>query len=179
LAANNDIDKPRSAAELIDRVQIGWAALEHVVASLSETQLTTPGPGGWAIKDHLAHIGEWENALVAVLSRRPQSEAFRLDAATFAQVGENVDQINDLLYQRSRTLSISEVQANARAAHAELLAALDKLTDADVQNTLAGYGGEPTDDRLLLAKIAGNTYAHYAEHAGWINEQLGSRRHND
>jgi hypothetical protein len=167
-------DAPRTAAELIDRVQIDWAALEHVVAPLSETQLNTPAPapGGWAIKDHLAHIAEWERALTAVLERRPQWQGFGLDAVTYSQLGDNLDGLNDLLYQRSRGLSTSEIQAKARAAHAEALAALHTLTDADIQNTIGGYGGDPTDQRPLLTKIAGDTYAHYAEHTGWIKEQL-------
>jgi hypothetical protein len=168
-------DEPRTATELIARVQTDWAALEFVVASLSEEQLTIPLSGGWAIKDHLAHIAEWERATTAVLARRPQSEGFGLDAATYARLTD-VDQINELIYQRNRDLTISVVQSSARAAHADVLAALGALTDADVQNTIAGYGGDPTDNRPLLAKIAGATYGHYAEHTGWIQEQLASKR---
>jgi hypothetical protein len=174
--ATNGLEAPRTAAELSDRVQRDWAALEQVVGSLSESQLTTPLSGGWAIKDHLAHILEWEHALVAVLARRPQSEGFGLDKATYAQLGDDVDQINDLLYQRSRTLSLAEVQANAASAHAELITALAKLTDADVQSTIAGFGGDATDNRPLLAKIAGDTYAHYGEHTGWIKDQLQAQK---
>ena len=66
--------EPRTAAELIDRVQIEWAALEYTVAGLSLQQLITPGPQGWSVKDHLVHIAEWEAATDAVLARRPQHE---------------------------------------------------------------------------------------------------------
>ncbi len=172
MATNNQADAPRTAAELVDRVHSGWAALEDLVAGLSETQLSAPGSEGWAVKDHLAHIAEWEHALVAVLARQPQSEGFGLDAETYASLDDDLEAINDVLYQRNRALSVADVHAKRQAAHAEVLAALDKLADADVQNTIAGYGGDPTDDRPLLAKIAGDTYGHYAEHTGWIGEQL-------
>src|SRR5439155_13508367 len=58
--------EPRTAAELIDRVQIEWAALEYTVAGLSLQQLIRPGPQGWSVKDHLVHIAEWEAATDAV-----------------------------------------------------------------------------------------------------------------
>jgi len=104
-------------ADLIDRVQIEWAALEFVVAGLSETQLATPGPEGWAVKDHLVHIAEWEAATGAVLARRPQHEGFSLPA----DLPSDIDALNDVLYQRSRDVPIGEVQARARRAHAEVM----------------------------------------------------------
>ena len=163
--------QPRTAAELIDRVQIDWAALEYVLSGLSEAQWTTPGPEGWSVKDHLAHIADWERMLVAVLGRRPEHEGFGLPPP----LPEDIDVLNDILYRRSRGLSIEEVQDVSRRAHAEVLAALHHLSDADLRTSVAGYGGDPGDDRPLLDKIAANTYAHYAEHTGWINDLLRSR----
>lgn len=180
MATNTEVpDAPRTAAELVERVQLDWAALESIVAPLSSAQLTSPLSAGWAIKDRLAHIAEWERALAAVLAHRPQSEGFsssRLDAATYAALDNDLNGLNEVLYQRNRALSLAEVQASTRAAHAEILAALAKLTDADVQSTIAGYGGDPTDQCPLLGKIAGDTYAHYAEHTGWIRDQLATWR---
>jgi hypothetical protein len=164
--------EPRSAAELIDRVQIDWAALEYTVAGLSLHELTTPGPQGWSVKDHLAHIAEWESATGAVLARRPQHEGFSLPA----DHPKDLDALNEVLYQRNRDLPIHEVQAKARRAHAEIIAALGRLSDADVGSTIAEYGSDPADDRRLQDKIACDTYAHYAEHVGWIKELLASLR---
>ena len=162
--------EPRSAAELIDRVQIEWAALEFVVAGLSLEQLVTPGPQGWSVKDHLVHIAEWEAATGAVLARRPQHEGFSLPA----DLPTDIDALNDVLYQRSRDVPIDEVQAKGRRVHAEIIAALGRLTDADMRLTVAEYGANPTDDRPLGRKIANDTYFHYAEHVGWIKELLAA-----
>jgi hypothetical protein len=67
-----DTPEPRTVAELVDRVQIEWAALEFAVASLSTSHLVSPGRDGWSVKDHLMHIGDWEKATTAVLRGRPQ-----------------------------------------------------------------------------------------------------------
>jgi hypothetical protein len=160
----------RSAAELVDRVQIEWAALEYVVSGLSLEDLTRAGPDGWSVKDHLAHVGAWDAELVAVLARRPAHEGFGLTAP----VEGGIDALNEVLYQRSRDLSIDDVQAEARRAHANLLAALSHLTDADLAGTAAEYGANPKDDRPLREKISEDSYAHYAEHAGWIKTLLAA-----
>src|SRR5579859_4252016 len=105
LAAN---DAPRTASEVVDRVQIAWAALEDAVAGLSAERLVLDGPQGWSVKDHLMHIGDWERAVTAVLKRRPQHEGFGLDEVTFAGLSDDLDGLNDVLYRRSRAVSISE-----------------------------------------------------------------------
>jgi hypothetical protein len=168
-------EAPHTAAEVIDRVQIQWAALEYAVAALTEAQLTAPGPETWSVKDHLAHIADWERAVTAVLKGRPQHEGFGLNETTYAGLVEDIDGLNDVLYRRSQAVSLAEVHARRRRAHAEVLDALSSVTDADIQKTIAEYGGNPTDERRLLEKIAGDTYAHYAEHTVWIGELVEKR----
>jgi hypothetical protein len=82
--------------------------------------------------------------------------------------------LNDVLYRRHRDEPIADAQAFARRAHAEVLDALHKLADADLHKTVGEFSGDPTDDRPLLNKIAGDTYAHYREHVGWIKELLAT-----
>lgn len=151
-------------------MQIEWAALQDVVSRLSDAELSRPGPEGWAVKDHLTHIGEWEHACCAVLAHRPQSEGFRLSQSEYASL--ELDALNEVLFQRHRAESISDVKAFANAAHAEMLAALSHVTDADLQRRVGDYGMQSNPERPLLEKIAGDTYEHYAEHRGWIAELL-------
>jgi hypothetical protein len=159
-------------AELVDRVQIEWAALEYAVASLTASQLLAPGPEGWSVKDHLMHIGDWEKATTAVLRRRPQYEGFGINEETYSGLADDLDGLNDILYRRSVAVSIEEVHARRRRAHADTLTALSSLTDEDLHKSIAEYGGTPQNTRRLLEKIAGDTYAHYAEHTVWINQLL-------
>ena len=160
----------------MDRVQIDWAALEYAVASLTASQLVAPGPEGWSVKDHLMHIGDWEKATTAVLRRRPQYEGFGINEETYSGLADDLDGLNDILYRRSVAVSIEEVHARRRRAHADTLTALAALEDADLHKTIAEYGGNPTNPRRLLDKIAGDTYAHYAEHVGWIKDLLAARQ---
>ena len=170
--ATNDIAPPESVVELLERVASAWEALGDSIAGLSSERLGQPGPQGWAVKDHLAHVAVWERATVAVLGRRPQAEAFGLDEAELRRL--DIDALNDVIYQRHRDLPVDAVLELSRQAHADLLAALRELEDADLQKSLAAYGADPSDQRPLLEKIAGDTYAHYADHQAWIGDLLAA-----
>lgn len=164
--------EPTTVAEVVDRTQIEWAALQDHVSRLSEAQLVAPGPEVWSVKDHLAHIAEWERACTAVLARRPQWESFGLTASEYE--GLDIDALNAVLFERHRLLSVGEVKAMANAAHADMLASLSHLEDADLRKPVGEYGMRTNPERALLEKIAGDTYAHYAEHAGWITKLLAA-----
>jgi len=162
--------EPASVEEVLDRVQLEWAALQFVVSSLSDEELTAPGPEKWSVRDHLEHIAEWEHACTAVLGHRSQFEAFGVDADAYREI----DSLNDALYQRHRAESVGEVKAMANAAHADMVAAISGLQDADLQRSVGDYWMETNPDRQLIEKIAGDTYAHYAEHTLWIKDLLSA-----
>jgi hypothetical protein len=162
--------EPSTIAELLERIHVDWAALEFVVGGLSETELTAPGPEVWSVKDHLAHIAEWEHGCTAVLGHRPQWEGFRLEESAYT--GLDLDSLNDVLYQRHRGSSVGEVKSLANAAHADIEVAISHLADADLRRPVGEYGLGTNPERLVLEKIAGDTYEHYAEHAEWIKALL-------
>jgi uncharacterized damage-inducible protein DinB len=167
--------EPASVAEVLDRVQIEWAALQDVVSRLSDESLSAPGPEVWAIKDHLAHIADWERGCTAVLAHIPQYEAFGMSASQYAALDPDIDGFNAALYERHRAESVGEVKALANAAHAEMIAAIARLEDADLRRSVAEYGMMTNPQRRLIEKIAGDTYDHYAEHTVWINQLLSSQ----
>jgi uncharacterized damage-inducible protein DinB len=162
--------EPTTIAAVLDRTQIEWAALQDVVSRLSDAQLAAPGPEVWSVKDHLAHVAEWERACTAVLAHRPQWQGFGLTASGYE--GLDIDALNAVLFERHRAAPVGEVKTMANAAHADMLTALAHLSDADLQRRVGEYGMSTNPDRKLLEKIAGDTYAHYAEHAVWIKELL-------
>jgi hypothetical protein len=169
--------EPASIDELRARIQIDWATLEDVVSRLSDTELTTPGPEVWSVQDHLAHIAEWERASTAVLQHRPQSEGFAIDQSQYDAIAsqpDSIDRLNDLLFQRHRNESITDVKDFAARAHAELLAAVGELRDEDLRKSVGEFGMMTNPDRSLIEKVAGDSYEHYAEHATWITELLAS-----
>jgi hypothetical protein len=182
----DDSTNPRTKSELLARIEPGRRDFEQLLARLSEAELTTPDPTtGWAIKDHVAHLAAWEAGIAALLQRRPRWEAIGLDEATVR--ANDMDQVNDLIYQRHKDRPLREVLAAFQEAHQELLKALAELTDEDLFKGYSHYAPDISGDadngpiigwiignayRPIISWIIGNTYEHYAEHQGWIEAKL-------
>jgi len=134
---------------LIDRVNRSWADLQATLERLNERQLTAPGPEGWAIKDHLAHLARWEEYVLAVMDGSDGHAALGLEP------GQEDDE-NAVLQRRDAGLSVAEVRTLLVDVHARVLARLETLDEAVLERH--------------LGPIEGNTYEHFDEHAGWIRE---------
>jgi hypothetical protein len=172
--ADDYAGSPQSKAELMARIEREWAALEHTIAPLSEAQMTTSGDGGWSAKDLLAHISVWERVLlISHLQGGTFTEAAGMDETTAAATEQMTAEtgLNDYFYQRDKELPLSEVLANLRAMHQQVVAALELLDDADLQRA-----HDPDDpESHLVDSIVGDTYAHYRQHRATIEAIIGRR----
>jgi hypothetical protein len=166
-------DYPRSTRELLQRIQRSRLALERTLAPLTEAQMTVPGPTGWSIKDHLAHLAAWEWGLVAVLNQRSRFAAMNLDAA--AVQGMTEDELNALIHRQHAGLSLTQARDQLDAAEREVRQALQRLDDQDLLKPYASLQLEGGDggQRPVLYTIAGNTYEHYDEHRRYIAKEFG------
>lgn len=163
---------PGSKAELLERIQRSRSALEERLNSLDEGQLITPGPSGWSIKDHLAHLATWELGIAELLRRRPRFAAMQVEEAV--SQGKSEAEINDLIYRRHAGLPLSQVMEAFHDAHRQLLQSLEPLSDEDLIKPYQSYAPEGKDDRQdpVIYWIMGNTYDHFDEHHGYIRALL-------
>jgi hypothetical protein len=163
---------PPDVATLVARVQNTRAELDRLIMLLSPREMTDWAPGGgWSVKDHLAHLGHWERKLLAVLRGQPAHEGLGLDAETYAAA--ELDTINAILASHDLGRTLNEVTASFWRTHEELVAALQALTDADLQRPY--QPADPDDARRLVEGIADNSYRHDREHIGWIRAMLALR----
>jgi hypothetical protein len=152
---------PTNKAQLLQRIRADRARLEHVLARLDEAALEKPGPDGWAIKDHLAHLAAWSEKAAAGIQGRPSYEGLGLDKSA---VGLSEEELNARLQERSRARPAAELLAEFRKANDHILQLITDLPEGKL------FGGQA--DERLLGNIKGNTFEHDAEHQGWIEERL-------
>jgi uncharacterized protein (TIGR03083 family) len=158
---------PQQKADLLERIHSSRAALDQIVGHLSEHQLATPGPdGGWAVKDHLAHLAAWEHKLLAMIQGQPGYVGLQVDAATYEH--SNIDEINAILHQRFKALNPAQALAESRQSYEQLMASIEALSPADLSGLYAP--GDPDDDRRMIDGIIDNTYDHYDEHRAAIEQ---------
>jgi uncharacterized protein YndB with AHSA1/START domain len=163
-ARNAQSSLPRDTADLLERIQREWAALEHVLAGLSDEQMEAHAADEWSIKDHLAHLTAWERFMLShYLQGRPAHEAMQVDEATWKTLDENG--VNAILHERNKARPAAEVLADRRRFHEQVVAALEKMSFADLMRPL--FADDP-QARPLIGWVIGNTYEHYQEHRATI-----------
>jgi hypothetical protein len=173
---NGDQAMPTNKAELMERIDRSWAALEQVIARADEAELTRPGGAdGWSVKDHLVHLATWERSLLALLEGSPRHEAVGLDKATYEALG--TDGVNAAVYERNKDLPLAEALAFVRQTHESVLRVLAAMTDADLLRPYSHYQPDepPHNPDPVVYWINGNTFGHYEEHTGWIEALLASQ----
>lgn len=164
-------------AALLAAIERSWSRFDAALARLSEEQLLTPTDDqGWTVKDHLVHISVWERSMVFFLQGKPRHEALGVDQELYLH-GDD-DAINAVIVGQRKDLPLSEVLASLRATHRELLALVEPLSDADLQQTYRFYQPDEPGDRYYwdeepdgppaIALVYGNAAQHVADHTAWI-----------
>ena len=159
-------------SELLETVRAQRAALDSLLAPLSEIQLCTPTlEGQRSIKDVLVHLAYWEQLCAQWI------EDF-LGGRTSQTPDEDDDTVNERVFLANRNLPLSEAQKLSSQAYQRLLTRLEVLTqtisDEDLNAPHRFAWAEPWGDHSLLAVIAGNSYGHYQGHIeqiqAWIDQ---------
>ncbi len=167
-------DRPIAKADLLARIDRARASLEKTISGLSEQQLTAPGPEIWSVKDHLAHLAVWELGVAELLQHHDRLAAMNVDPVTFRTKSE--DEINDVIYQQQKDLTLEQVMAEFHENHRRMLEVLSSLSDEDLYRPYAYYVAEPRNapQDPVINWIVGNTNGHFDQHNPWIKSLLQS-----
>jgi len=170
LQAFENLAMPQNKAELIERMDIAYQAAESLISAYSEADLTRPlSQSGWSAKDYLAHMRDWENGLVVLLQKKVRYLEMGLTKELVAS--GDYDAENDILYRNHKNRPLSDILADFRHTHQELLDTLAGLTYEDLQKPYIYYQPDaeevaPGDyvNSPVMGWLTGDTYKHYAEH---------------
>jgi len=162
-------------ADLIEGINRAWSSLEGTLAGSSDEALTRPGSDGWSVKDHLTHIEAWERYLLALLERRSPSTALGIDLATVRSTAD--DPLNELIRESTKEQPLSQVLADLRRTHEQLLGVIADFPEDDLERLAADYQpDELADDTDTIAGwIAHICDEHLRDHVDWIQGLTASR----
>ena len=163
-----------SKTELMDRMAASYEALEQTLAALDGLQMNHSGPEGWAIKDHLFHLAAWERGIAWLLGGRSRYEGMGVTSEEWQ--AHTMDEVNDLVHQRSRERDATQALAALREAHQAMLDALASMSDSDLQRPYSDFDPAATRyaDRPIIGWIIGDSYEHFEEHLTYIQAILAA-----
>ncbi len=163
---------PKDKDDLMLAIDRQRTAFWNLVRGLSEAQMSTPDSSGWAPKDHVAHLSAWMRSLIGYeFDHRPWHEVLNVNKSLTDE--SNIDSINDLLYQRKRKMSVSDVLAEFQEVCVELYSRLNSLSFEELMKPRF-----PTDAerRLLMDCVLSDTSEHFVEHREYIERNLKANR---
>jgi hypothetical protein len=143
--------------ELLAKVTQSRAEFEALIAQFSDEQMLQPVlPGGWTIKDALAHVAWWARRgyIVTTAVVNGLEPEYSLDES-------DVDNVNRNTYETNRLRPLDEVRRDEVESYQNLLALVESLPD-EVLNDPAKFAW--TKGKPLSVVVEWNTFAHYDEH---------------
>lgn len=102
--------------ELLVEIEDAWTTLHAALDRLTETQMTVPQDAqGGTVKDHLIHLTFWERSVVFFLQGQPRHQSLGVEEALYLKGNE--DEINAVICQQHKNLSLSEVLTQLRSIY--------------------------------------------------------------
>jgi hypothetical protein len=155
---------PATKAELLECTRSEHRRLEAALAGISEPDMLRPGVvGEWSIKDILAHISDWEQRFLSWYQAGRRGEV--PERPEPGLTWDDLDLLNQRIYDRHRHRSLPDVQAGFDASYRELITAVEAMGE-DELFTVSHFAW--TRDNPLLLYLRANADEHYAEHADQI-----------
>lgn len=148
----------------IDRQREWW---EGLLAEVGEERMEQSGSiGDWSFKDIVAHLSGWQrrtlDRLESVRSDQPIGPTpWPTEFNQIADEDEQVEKINDWLYQQNRDRPLADVLAETRAQWDELREIVGALPDNVLNDTtrIRGLDGES----IAQAVVSGTLLDHFRE----------------
>jgi len=157
-------------SDLVERMRATRVEFERLLAEIEPDQMILGSvAGAWSVKGILAHIAWYQ----------------REEAALFGETGVAASPLwavpeeprNELLWQQSRNRPLEVVLVEFREAFEKLLAAVEHLTDEDLN--MPGRFPGTSAERPPWRAIAIHSYEHDREHIEMIRAWLERIRGNE
>jgi hypothetical protein len=157
-----------SKAELLARMREGREVWNGLIAEIPDSAITEPVlPGGWSVKDLVAHVAAYENWTAAQIRaanerREPTNlELYGVEDVPEDPEGWDLDRVNAAIYERYANTPLADVRTFAEHAFADLIAAIEAVPERDLmaKDVQSWTGGE-----ALINVIPRQATAHYEHH---------------
>jgi len=142
-------------SHLLGLMRTEHSQLETLLNSLSEEQMLRPDVvGSWSVKDILAHLTWWEQAMISEIVH-----GVELDPGLNGEPW-STERANALMVEAKRGTPLAEVLAAFHDSYQQMLQVVEDLDEAELAN------------EELYTHLANNTGNHYAEHRQMIEAGL-------
>ena len=153
--------------ELTDALEAARAKLDAALDGLSAEELTALGPvGDWSVKDLLAHVTAWDVDLLTNLGKVKRG----LKPGRTQWNKALIQAQNEAWHTELRDRPLERVLADYDGVHAQVLKAVQGLSDQELESPADWLGGKPLY-QYFVDHIVTHEDEHGAELAEWRHKQ--------
>lgn len=144
----------RRREELTNAFRKSRAELETALEGLTEEEMLEPSIDGWSVKDHLAHISQWDEMRSVEISRISAG----YPAAVPPMDDEQVDEFNNLHARLRRGWSLERVRGELEFTRSRVLEAIARSTEAGLDQSryqevgLEGGAGHESEHAAVIRR---------------------------
>lgn len=130
---------PQLSEAVVKKLEAAWSPMRETVSRLGLERLDTTTSTGWSVKEMLAHVAFWDEAVLGVVlgmfRHEPLPEGWTFGSGYLPAAGEawaptEVHNAREAAWARTR--SGADVLARLDCAHEQLVALLATITDQEV-----------------------------------------------
>ena len=143
-----------SKADVLNPIRFRRSQWEQALASIPQERMAEPAIGEWSIKDIVAHLTWYDREMANVLKARPvaSSEWWNLPR----------EERNQRIFEQHRNQPLAEVLQEHDKAHRQLVEAIEKLGDEDLNGPSPIREMRPGSKLWMM--LEENTWFHYLLH---------------
>ena len=163
------MNKRMDKLSFINKVQEAREEWQSLIEEVDKPRMIEPGlPGGWSVKDVIAHITWYEREMIGML------KAMALEGSDLWQLPQ--DERNIPIYEQNKDLPLEEVLSEAEQVYDQLYQAIASLSDDELSDP--SHFRHMPSEWIPWDVMAGNTYKHYHQHIpdirAWLEEAIES-----
>ena len=134
-------------SQLLNLMQTEHTKFENLLRALSEAHMLRAGiVGSWSVKDVLAHLTWWEQAMISEIVHD-----IELDPGLQGEPW-STERANALMVEAKRSTPLSEILAAFHDSYRQILQMIESLDESNLAS------------EELYTHLVNNTGNHYAEH---------------
>ena len=156
--------------ELLQEIQVERDALDSLLKQVKPQLMTKRGvtPGGWSVKDILAHILGWQQHLLKWHQTELRGETPAVPAP--GMTWRDLKRFNEMIYQEHRSRPLKAILQDYETFHGKMLDLIAATSDADLLTVGRFKWMGPT--WTLSDYCRAETASHYRWARKWIRPWL-------
>jgi hypothetical protein len=167
--------KRLARAALLEEIRVEREKLDALLGQIPPRKMTRAGvtPGGWSVKDILAHLIDWQarNLYWYEAGLRGEAPAVPEPGLTW----RDIKRLNAIIYEKHRRRTLAAILRDYDAFHRRMIDMIDSIPDGDLV-TVGRYAW--TGPTWTLSDFArANTASHYRWARKWIGRWVRAHSH--